>query len=347
MKRNHLLIGLAISAVLIYFLVREIDGKAVLGAFRRVHFGYVAAAASLSLVILFVRAMRWQYLMDPIKPLGLGPLYSATIIGFMANGLLPVRMGELVRAYVIGEKGGVSKSASFGTIVVERIFDGFAVLLILFLLAAFMPIPPGMEEYGAKLRWVGVISFAANIAVFSLLALLVFQREWMVGAMNRVLRPLPEMWREKGIELLSSFADGLEIIRRGGRLAAVVAYSIGLWALSIVPNYIMFFAFGIDLPFHAAAFLLVAMAFGVMIPSSPGFIGTYHAAVVAGLAFFSIPQELALSYAVLIHLAAFVPIIAAGFIFLGREGLSMSQISRVDGNNERKNKASVAGKTNT
>ena len=81
-----------------------------------------------------------------------------------------------------------------------------------------------MEEYGAKLRWVGGISFAANIAVFLLLALLVFRREWMVGAMNRVLRPLPEMWREKSIELLSSFADGLEIIRRGGRLAAVVVY---------------------------------------------------------------------------------------------------------------------------
>jgi hypothetical protein len=258
--------------------------------------------------------MRWQYLMDPIKPLGLGPLYSATIIGFMANGLLPVRMGELVRAYVIGEKGGVSKSASFGTIVVERIFDGFAVLLILFLLAAFMPIPPGMEEYGAKLRWVGGISFAANLAVFSLLALLVFRRGPMIGRWTA--SSVPPGGNEKSIELLSSFADGLEIIRRGGRLAAVVVYSIGLWALSIVPNYIMFFAFGIDLPFHAAAFLLVAMAFGVMIPSSPGFIGTYHAAVVAGLAF-SIPQELA-SLRRLIHWPP-VPIIAA-IIFLGREG---------------------------
>ncbi|MDD3642101.1 MAG: lysylphosphatidylglycerol synthase transmembrane domain-containing protein, partial [Candidatus Krumholzibacteria bacterium] len=127
MKRK-LILGIVISAVFLFFALRNVDPGEMRAAFAAADYRYVLPAVCLTLISLWFRSVRWRYLLNPVKQIGRRSLLSAASIGLMANSVLPVRLGEFVRAYVIGRKERISKSSAFATIVVERIIDGVTVL---------------------------------------------------------------------------------------------------------------------------------------------------------------------------------------------------------------------------
>jgi hypothetical protein len=319
-------LGIGISAVCVWFILARVDFKQLASILQSAHYLFLVLATLIVVATLIIRAWRWGYLLEPVKPVGLLHLLSATAIGFMANMLLPARVGEVVRAYVIAQKEHVSTMASLATIVVERVIDLLSILLVLICILIFTTFPLEMVPIAEGLRMGGYVSGFICLLLVSGLWLLKARTPQMVRLIRGCLIFLPKRWRECLLEALHSFVQGLQAIKRGWHLMSILLLSLCLWAAVALSNFLIFYAFGLRLPFFAAFFILVVQVLSVMVPSSPGFIGTYHAAVVAGLAVFEVTQELALSVAIMMHATFFLPFILIGLFFLWSESFSLRDL---------------------
>lgn len=319
-------LGMGVSAVLVFFLFRGIDYHKLWEASSHANLYLWVPAFLIQYLLIFIRALRWQYLMGHIKKIGVGSLFSATTIGFMANNLLPARMGEFVRAYVIGTKEGVSVTSSFATIVVERIFDMITVLLLAMAVFLFFELPGGVSEIKEMVKGGAYGLIVVIIAAVLFLYVLVRYREKCLSLVRGILRPFPERLQEQSVLFLGSLASGLEIVKGKRPLFMVSIYSILNWLVSAVPIYIITISFGFMLPFSSALLILVLLAFAVSVPSSPGFVGPFHYAVYIGLGFYGVGKEEAIGMAIVLHLAQFVPLVVLGLFLVWREKLSFSKI---------------------
>ncbi len=334
---KRLWIGIGISVVLVVFLMRGTDFAKLGLIFRQVNYIYCLPVILAHLVAILIRSYRWRFLMEGLHHPAIKNLFSSTMIGFMANFVLPARMGEFVRAYLIGRKEGISKSAAFATIVVERLVDTLTILLILMAVLMRISLPDSgiAPVYATALRGAGITLGVIFFAFLLFLILLKEKTDFTVSAIRFILKPFPEAWETKILKLLQSFVTGLGAVRLGPHLAYIAGYSVLLWGIYGAGNALLLKAFGIDLPAYVPFYLLVVQAVGVAIPSSPGFVGTYHAAVVAGLAAFGMPQEESLSFAILSHFIMVVPIILYGLVLMWRDHLSLQTLG-AEAANDRK-----------
>lgn len=329
MKINFWL-GMAISAVIIFFFARNVDLAKMAIAFKGANYAVLIFVVIIFVASVYVRAHRWRYLLRPVKRIGTMPVFSATSIGFMANMLLPARLGEFVRAYVIGDKENISKSSSLATIVVERLFDGLTVILILVPLLLLVQFPEGAKGLQKELRFVGILSALFYAGIIGFCIFLNTNQERAMKVVAKVTSPLPRRISQRICSFIESFAAGLRVIRHKKLLAIAFLFSGLTWVMSAASNLIVLFAFNLSLPLYAPFLLTVAQAFGVMLPSSPGFIGTFHAASIAGFAFFGVGFNTALSISIVMHALSFFPTVALGLACLWAERLSFRKISRLD-----------------
>ncbi|MBT0664562.1 flippase-like domain-containing protein [Geobacter pelophilus] len=319
-------VGIGISALCMGLLFTKIDPHKVAAAFREMDWRYLVPAVIATFISFFGRAVRWHFLVLPLKKVPLGSLYPATIIGYMANNLLPARLGEFVRAYVLARKEGIDTSAVFATLVVDRLCDGFTVLLMLLFTFFTLHLPPGMETVQQRMVAGGYITLTLYCGVIAFLVLLKRRTSWTLSLVGKLLRPFPAVFSEKLIPLLGSFIGGIRLSTAPRELAAVIASSLFIWAFAAWPVDLLLRSFGIVLPFTGSLFILIFLVFGVMVPASPGYVGTYHIACVTALAAFNIPSEKALSVALVIHGVSFFPVIIAGAYHMWREKISFSSI---------------------
>lgn len=323
-KRNYWF-GLAVSILFMYLFFRKIDLQEVWGSFRSVNYLYTLPIMLVNIFCIWLRAVRWRTLLRPVKKVGLPELFQATAIGFMANNLFPARIGELVRAFLLAGKEKISKSASLATVVVERLFDGFAILLLFLVVILFMPFP----EHGAqvltpqRIRTVGWLSLLFYSLVLVVLVLLRFHNQRLNRIIGFFLKPLPARIARRIQELIQSFVSGLEILQQKKDLLVVMMYSLVLWIILGLSVYMLFAAFNFQLTLLEAFFLEVVLVFGVSIPSAPGFIGTFHWACAAGLIFLGIEPNQAKTFSILYWLCYFLPITLLGLVVLWKEGLTL------------------------
>jgi uncharacterized protein (TIRG00374 family) len=317
------LAGILISLVLLYFAFREVEYAELGRALSDAQYIYLLPVAVLGVFSLVMRAFRWRILLEPIKKVGFRSLFSTTSIGLMANNLLPARLGEFVRAYLIGEREGISKSASLATIVIERILDGFAVLLFLALVIVVWPV-----DFPAWFTKISVITIAGYSAVIIILVLLRSSKEKAQRFTHFLTGPLPERVRVKISRALGSFIDGLEIVKNFKELVIAGILSLLVWFPNVVIIHLLLRAMGIELPFQASFVLLVILAIGIMIPSAPGFAGTIQYCSVIGLAIFSIPKSLALSFSIVYHAGVFIPVTGTGLVCLILSGKSLADLKK-------------------
>jgi hypothetical protein len=329
-KHGHIWIGISISVALLIYL------------FARVNYGQLwlsLASANLSLLLiatvilggtLVMRAWRWQYLLKPLKGVRFSNSMSATSIGLMANMILPMRLGEVVRAVVLGQREGINKSASFATVVVDRLLDGFTILFILVVLLFVAPLPLD-HEWDQRLRWGGMVFFLLYVGVFAVLFYLHRSPARVLQGVRRLCSRLPTRWVDRLCAFLTSFSTGLHTLDRPQYLGQIVVASLILWGLMGLYNFLIVLAFQLNLPLTVGFILLVAQAAAVMIPSSPGFVGTHHAASVACLSLWGITPEASLSVALVMHAIGYLLTIAIGAVYLWVVGLSMRDLSRGKG----------------
>jgi uncharacterized protein (TIRG00374 family) len=322
MKRWWLiLIGAAFTLVSLYLAFRGTDLREVWRALTEVDALWFFPVLGATLVSIWIRAYRWKVMLQPVKRISTGRTYSATMIGYMANNVLPMRLGELVRAYSIGRSAGVSKSSAFATIIVERAFDLLAILLFLALMLLRHSFAP----------WVQVAGYTALglcAGMFLIMALFNWKREGALRIFRFLTRRLPEPVRSRSEALLARFLDGLEILSRGHRLLWVTVLSVATWLAVALAFYFCGLAFELDLPWDASLVLVVVTALAVMLPSSPGFVGTFEVGARYGLVLFKVSENIAVSYAIYYHAIQFFPITLLGFYHLWRENLSLVRAVR-------------------
>jgi hypothetical protein len=240
----------------------------------------------------------------------------------MANNVLPARLGEFIRAIVLAEKEGIGKSAVFATLVIDRLFDGFTVLLIFLITFFTVRLPSGMESMQHSLVVGGYVTLAFYFFVVTFLIVLKRRTHQTIKLIGKLLKPFPPGVSGKVIPLLGSFIGGLRLSSRASELFALIFSSLLIWAFAIYPVDLMLRSFGIFLPITASMFIMVFLVFAVLVPAAPGYVGTYHAACVYGLMAFNIQKEKALSVALMIHGINFFPVILAGFYYLWRDNIS-------------------------
>lgn len=318
MRELKLLLGGLCAAVFLYLAVKEVDVWAVQGAFAEVDVRYVFLAVAVSLATYWIRAWRWQFILRPVKEVRLPSLFAATVIGFMANNILPLRIGEVGKALVLSSGERISLSATLATIVVERAFDG-GVIATFGLLLFFLPLFPVWVQHAT------FVLFLCCVSALLVLAGLAFSKNhgFMETlrtrfANGRVSRQLAG-W-------LAHFAAGAEVLRSPRAVAGVFILSVALWGAHVAVFHCASLALGLHLPLDAAVVVLVFTSIGVVLPSAPGYVGTFQYFSVLALTLFSISKELALSYAILAHVIQWAPVTLIGLIYAWMLGLKMNDL---------------------
>ncbi len=320
-------VGIAISAFFLFLLFRKIDFDKLAAAFALMDYRYLLPALALTFVSYYLRAVRWKFLLLPVKRTRLANLFPSTLIGYMANNLLPARLGEFVRAYSLGQKEGIGTSAVFASLVVDRLCDGFTILLVLLITFFTIRLPAGMEHIQRGLVTGGYVTFALYLAVIAFLTLLKKRTDWTVRLLGRAVATVSAPLAAQVTEQTRSFISGIRIPKGAPRVSAIAVSSLLIWASAIWPVDLVLRSFGTQLPATASMFIMVFLVFAVMVPASPGYVGTYHFACVTALSAFQIGSEKALSIALVIHGLSFFPVIAAGLFCLWRDKLSLKKLS--------------------
>ena len=318
--------GIAVSGFFMVLLFRKIDFHLLWAALLTVDYRYIIAALVATFISYLLRAVRWHYLLILEKRIPLSSLYPATIIGYMANNLLPARLGEFVRAYVLAQKEGLQTPTVFASLVIDRLFDGFTVMLLLVYTLFALKLPQEMAYAGDALKTGGAVTFVLYAGIIIFLVLLKRQTIRTLHWTGVLLKPMPQRISSRILLLLGSFISGIRISSKGGHIGALLLSSLLIWAFCVIPVYTVLLGFGINLPITASMFILVLLVFAVMVPASPGYIGTYHYACFKGLSAFGIPESTAVTVALVIHATSFFPVISAGGYYVWKNKLSFSEL---------------------
>lgn len=315
-KKIQTVAGILLSFLFLWLALRKVDFYEVWMVLKGANFFYFSLAFFLSGAGFLLRAYRWKYMMGTFSDVRYGSAFSAITIGFMANAILPMRLGEVVRAFVVGYKDEIPKSTAFATIVIERIFDLFVLLLFFSAFILIKPLPPTVKRISLIVLFIG-------LAAVSFLVFMIFRPRFIVKLFNF----LPEKISEKFKKTLYRFIEGLKVVKSFRSFAVILLLSFLLWSYIAIVNFTVFHAVGIELPLYAAFIVMTTVSLGISIPSAPGFVGTFHYFAVLGLSIFSIPKNTALSFAILSHLIGFLPVVLIGFVALQKLGLSLRNIT--------------------
>ncbi len=274
---------------------------------------FVLLALAVLLVSFYLRALRWAVLFGHDKRMRTGNLLGAINIGYAVNNLLPLRLGEFARAYAIAKAENVSRVRALSTIVVERVLDIVTVVVLLMVTLPFIEAPAWTNGPPLFLG-LGFLVLAAVLAILSA------SRVRVMPLVVWAVRFLPEFVRERSEQAVDSAIQGFTVLRRPTALARAFAWSLASWGASALVIFIALRAFDLDLGFEAALFIGSATALGMIIPSSPGYIGVFHAIVIVSLVnVFDAERNQAASFALVLHAMLYLtPIVIAGS-FLWRE----------------------------
>ncbi len=315
--RGKLWVGVAVSIALLWLAFRGVHLDSIVQSLKQVRSAWLLPVVLSLFVRFWLTAVRWQVLLGSTKRIGLHRLFGVILIGFMANNVLPARIGEFVRAYALGRSESVATPLAFATIVIERIFDGFTLLLFLVGGLFFLRLP-------AWLLGLAAATFGLYLVVLAALLSL----RWSRGArlITRVLGTLPARIRGRALQLTEAFRLGLDALGDGRALLLTAALSVAVWTVNALGLQAMFVAFSLDLPLHAG-FLVLAIIAGVLVlPSAPGYVGTFQFATKVGLALFAVPEATALSLSIVYHAINYVPITLTGLCYLGALNLSFGEL---------------------
>lgn len=322
------LLGLAVTVALLWWALRDVSAAAVWGHVSRADPLWLAATVVAGTLVFLPRAWRWHVLLLPVADrTKFSSRFGAVCIGFMANNLLPARLGEFGRAFALSRVEPVGLSAALGSLVVERIFDGL--VLATFLGAAVLaPGSPLAGEGGETLRRIALGATSLFVVAGGLLWVMARYPRPVLRVFERTLgRILTPDLTDRGIEILASFIDGLGALHRVPVFLRTVAWTLGLWLLAAASIWCGFRAFGIAGPgFAGAAFLQAVIGFAVAIPSSPGFFGPFEAACRFGLSFYDVEAARIVSFAVGYHVLTFIPVTLLGLWYARRLGIRWSEL---------------------
>ncbi len=345
-KKNILFIlSIVASIVCLWLFVRNIEWSLLKNALMEANYWFVIPTLILTILVYVVRALRWKGLLSHIKPISVINLLSITCIGFMANNILPARVGEVLRPFILYKKENVKFSTSFATVIVERIFDMLGLIIFTVAVIALLPHPSAthtsmqVSTHEANTikesiipslkKWTEVF---AGVGVFTVifLFLVVIKPDFFKRILSKVCRFLPHTVKDKIMGLYDSFIYGLKILENKMQTIWILALSLFIWFLGGAEIYLLGFSFHMHLPFVGACLVAVCLALAVALPQAPGYIGVFHIAVLKSLDIFGIQATAAQSYAIVLWAISILPSTIMGFLFLWREGIAFREVVKLE-----------------
>ncbi len=316
----NVLLSLIIGGGFLYLAFHNVSFDQLGEAFARFDGWWLIPAVVVSLLLQICRTWRWQLELRPLERLGFGRLWIVTSIAYMAINLLPVRLGEVVRPWLLSRRSSLTFSNVVGNLLFEKTMDSFVIVFYILV---------GLLTTSNLPLWVrrGAVVPAVAALVLAVLVVLLWTRgesffdRWIIGW-------LPHRFGQGLMRILRALIEGLKILPNGKLVAGVFGASLLLWFLPILSSYILICAFDFAVPFNAAVIVFIFIGFGTALPQAPGMIGTYQYACILALGLFGVSQPDALAYGLVLNAIQIVTLVAQGLVALALSGISIEEIAR-------------------
>ncbi len=312
--------GIFLSLLFLYFAFRNVEWENIFLLFRETNYFYLIPIVVFFFADFSLRALRWKFLLLPVKKCGLLNLLSSVFIGFFANNLLPMRAGEVIRAFHIGIREKISKMSALASIAVERVLDGYTVLLALVITFFIFPFDPAVRN----ILIAGAAFFSACAFIFYFL---LYCRELETGIPGKIRGYLVKNREKAACSVVSSFIIGLGGLKSRQLLPSALLSAVS-WALNALVFLLTARAMGIAISYPGAAFVMAVTSLGISIPSSPGYIGVFEYFGILAATTIGIPRNEAAGYILFCRIIQTGLISIAGSFFLLRENISVFQLGR-------------------
>ena len=331
-------IGLGVSTALLLVLLYQVDLSEMADALSDANYLYVVPAIALYFVAVFFRALRWRYLLSPMRHFSVGRLYPVVVIGYMANNLLPARLGELVRSYFLARREGFATSSALATVAVERVYDGLTLLAfaavagpMLLLLGEFDTTSSTSRTTWGIVAGLTVVLFIGALVFLTCLAAVPrFQ-----AFVERSLGLFPTRLRPKAQALVQTFVEGLSILNSPRKHLGLFLLSLPVWFLEGVMYFLIGYSFGIDQLVGSVGVLVLLVLLltatsnlATSVPSSIGGIGPFEVVAQQTLIAVGVGASVAGAYAGFLHLVAlWLPVNLVGLGLLWKENVSLRRLT--------------------
>jgi glycosyltransferase 2 family protein len=318
---------LAIGLGLAWWFISRLDLDTVGAHLRNAKIWPLLLAALLVNLTLFARSLRWKVFLSPIGTAKLNNLFAATSVGFGAIFVVG-RAGEIIRPAVLSLRERIKPSATFATILIERLFDTTAVVSLFAANLLFFELPPDQSNANAigAIRSVGLTLLIGVAVGISILALLRLKAAAIIQWMERHGAWLPKKLSYPLLNFIKSLAEGLSVLLDLRALAVTIFFTACVWALVLAATWLTLFAFGLNFSISHIIFILGFGLVGSVVPTPGGSAGAFHAAAAKGLEFLGLDPNLAASIAIVYHLIAFGPPFLIGLFYLIRDDISLGQL---------------------
>jgi uncharacterized protein (TIRG00374 family) len=322
------IVGVIVTIPILWWSLHDIHFAEVLDNFRHARKAPLIGAVIAVVGAIPARAARWRVLLRRENPyLKVAPLYLATSAGFAINNLLPARAGEIARAYAARRLTGVRFSAAITTIMMARVFDGVTLFLILALAAFLGALAPDFTLAGVTVARIMQVTSIVFAGLFAVVAIATRFPQVFLGVVRKAGHAvLPDKVADRLVEGLQGIFDSLAVVSNLRSLAAVMGWSVAIWAINGLSIILGFIAFDLTVPWHGAFVMQSLVNFGLAIPSTPGFVGVFEALIRASLAIYGIPAAAAISFAVAYHFCSYAPLTLLGLWSLTRARIRMSDV---------------------
>jgi hypothetical protein len=342
-KQIQFVASLLVTAGCLYLAFRNVPLKQLWGELRQINYWWGIPFCAITLVGMYIRAVRWKYLLEPVLRAPSHKLFSPLIICFALNGILPGRAGEFARAYLVSRDYRVKFSSAFGTVVVERIADGISLLALFMVILAFVPLAGSVDLEWGKTKWVIdaaqlralthrlVIVSAILVAGTILMLWGPFRR--LVQRIVRRIPLLPHKWKDSLNRFIETFVQGFHSLRSPRLILWVIIYTALVWLSVGWSLAIMSYGFsGVHMSLLQGMATAIIICIAILIPAAPGYWGLYEVGCILALQMLGVvkPEEraAALSYSLVVHFLQMVCTILPGMWFLWRRQVGLAELTR-------------------
>jgi uncharacterized protein (TIRG00374 family) len=316
----RVVLSVAISAVFLGFAVRNVDWGEALAALRGANYLWILPTLPVTVWTLYIRAQRWRLFLHAVGVPGMEHLVAATNIGFMANMVLPLRVGEVIRPVLVSRRAALPLSGVLASVLLERIFDMFMILLLFGVSMSIVSVSAEVH------RWGGMLTGMA-VTVGVVIALIRWQEELVLALVRRFSAFLPERVGEGVYGFVGGFVKALEMLDSPVAFLRAFVWTFYLWVAISLVYVFAFFAFHMSVPLVVGALVLTTLvAIAVSVPSAPGYIGAFQLGCVLALAIFAVSESDAIAFSIVVHLTQFVAVIGAGLYSLWMENVSLRDV---------------------
>jgi uncharacterized membrane protein YbhN (UPF0104 family) len=315
------ILSIAVSAILLYYSLRGVEWRRVWHIIATARWQYFAAAAGISAVSFFLRAVRWRILLNAEASFSVGTVFWANMAGYLGNSFLPARAGEVVRTLLISGRSSLSKTYVLTTALSERLMDVIALVLCASLvLLGVSPKPPWMAKAS------GTMAILAGIGAVAI-AVLPHTGDMLATVIGRI--PMPGAIRVRLAALAGQVLLGLRAFHDWGRFAGFTFLTVVIWSADACGTIVGAKGLGLEVSFPVALLLLTGLGLGSSLPSTPGYVGVYQIVAEGVLVPFGISRNAALAYILVVQVVGYVVVLALGLpgLYVLQGSAALRQIS--------------------